>query len=407
MGRPLTTGLGLGCLLLAGTAQAQMAISARSGLINYVEGTVILDGAFVTMQPGSFPQMQNGSELRTGEGRVEVLLAPGVFMRLAEHSAVRLLSGEIMDTRVAFLGGSVIVETADMAKEQGLTFSMNGVLFGLLNKGVYRLDSGPPQISVYDGEAWVTVGGHAQILKRGRRLRLDGVAVAEKFDTKTGDDFFLWAWQRAEYLAAANASAIASAQANGFSGTNIWIWEPFYGVYTFLPASGFYNSFWGCRFYPPARPVGPGKPVHPRPPGHPGSGQMSWRNRPAEPSRAGAFGYRGGSGREDGHPVGSGGAGGSAFSGGAGRSGGNPSVGGRNGSGGGSAGGRGYAGGNSGGGRSGGGGGYSGGGRSGGGGGGYSGGGSSSGGGHSSGGGGGGSSSSSSGGGSAGSGRSR
>ncbi len=264
MGRFLPTGLGLACLLLAGIAPAilpaQVAISARSGLINYVEGTVFLDGAAVTMRPGSFPQMQNGSELRTTEGRAEVLLAPGVFMRLGENSAVRLLSGEIMDTRVEFLDGSVIVETADMAKEQALTFGMNGALLGLLNKGLYRLDGAPPQVSIYDGEAWVTVGGQPQILKRGRRLRLDGVAAAEKFDTKTGDDFFLWAWQRADYLAAANASAAASAQASGFSGTSIWIWEPLYDTYTFLPAAGFYNSFWGCRFHPPyvgARPTRP------------------------------------------------------------------------------------------------------------------------------------------------------
>ena len=404
MGRPFTTALGLGCLLLAGMAQAQVAISARSGLINYVEGTVFLDGATITMKPGSFPQMQNGSELRTVEGRAEVLLAPGVFMRLGENSAVRLLSGEIMDTRVEFLAGSVIVETADMAKEQGLTFSMNGALFGLLNKGLYRLDSEPPQISVYDGEAWVTIGGQAQIVKRGRRLRLDRVAVAEKFDTKTGDDFFLWASERAEYLAAANASAAASGQANGFFGTNIWIWEPLYDAYTYLPASGFYNSFWGCRFYPPyVGPRPPWKPVRPpngpihfkpRPPGHPGSGQISWRDRPAEPGHSGAFGFRSG-----GHSGGgSNSAGSSARSGGGGA---------RAGGSGRSGGGSGYSGG--------GGNGYSGGGHSGGGGGGYSGGAghSSGGGGGSASGGGGGhssggsSSSGSSSGGSAGSGRSR
>jgi hypothetical protein len=398
MGRPFRTALGLGCLLLAGIANAQVAISARSGLINYVEGTVILDGARVTPKPGSFPQMQNGSELWTEQGRAEVLLAPGVFMRLGENSAVRLLSGEIMDTRVEFLGGSVIVETSDMAKEQGLTFSMNGAMFGLLNRGLYRLDSGPAQISVYDGEAWVTVSGQAQILKRGRRLRLDRVAVAEKFDTKTGDDFFLWASERAGYLAAANASAAASAKANGFSGTNMWIWEPLYDTYTFLPASGFYNSFWGCRFYPPGVPVKtvrpPNGPIHfsPRPPGHPDSTgtRMSWRDRPAEPGHSGAVGYR--DGRGNSHPVSSGRATGSAVSGGSSRGGGNPGAAGR--------------------GRSGsGGGGYSGGGHSGGGGGGSSsaggGGGHSGGGGGGSPSGGGGGSSSSSGGGNAGSGRSR
>jgi hypothetical protein len=418
MGRFLATGY----LLLAGIAPAQVAISARSGLVNYIEGTVSLDGAAVTMKPGNFPQMQNGSELRTSEGRAEVLLAPGVFMRLGENSAVRLLSGEIMDTRVEFLAGSVIVETADMSKEQALTFNMTGALLGLLNKGLYRLDGAPPQVSVYDGEAWVTVGGQAQILKRGRRLRLDGVAVAEKFGTKTGDDFFLWAGQRADYLAAANASAAASAQASGFSGTSIWIWEPLYDTYTFLPASGFYNSFWGYRFYPPyvGTPVHPPNgPIHfnPRPPGHPGSGQMSWRDRPAEPGHAGAFGNSGSSKPAGGSAYIDGSSRGSAF-GGSGRSGvgGGSTVGGSGRSGVGGGGRGGASGGSAAGGHSSGGGGYSGGGgggaghSSGGGGGGYSGGG----GGHSGGGGsssssGGGSSSSggSNGGGNAGGGRSR
>ncbi|HXN49939.1 MAG TPA: hypothetical protein VN893_25025 [Bryobacteraceae bacterium] len=324
MGRFLGT-VSLGCLLLADIAPAQVAISARSGLINYIEGTVILDGARVTLRPGSFPQMQNGSELWTEQGRAEVLLAPGVFMRLGENSAVRLVSGEVMDTRVEFLGGSVIVETADMAKQQGLTLSMNGALFGLFNRGLYRLDSGPPQIRVYAGEARVTLRGQAQIVKRGRRLRLDRVAVAEKFNTKTGDDFFLWASQRAEYLAAANVSAAASAQASGFLGTSMWIWEPLYETYTFLPAYGFYNSFWGCRFYPPYLGAWPSQPFKPRPPGHPGSGQVAWRGRPAETghsTHASGSAFSGGSGRSgsSGYSGGGGGhsSGSSGYSGGGG-----------------------------------------------------------------------------------------
>jgi hypothetical protein len=315
------------------------------------------------MRPGIFPSMHMGSELRTLEGRAEVLLAPGVFLRLGENSAVRLLSDEIMDTRVDFLGGSAIIETADMAKEQALTLTMDGAIFGLLNRGLYRLDSNPPQISVYDGEACVTAGGRAQLLKRGRRLRLDGVAVAEKFDTRNGDDFFMWAWRRAEYLAAANASAAASAQASGFTGSSGWIWDSFYDTYTFLPASGFYNSFWGCRFYP-VYGGGGGRPPRfnphpPHPPGHPGG--------PGHPGRPPGFGFTGGNGHLDGSrgshsssgpnrggpgggssPVhGGSGHSGGGYSGGGGHSGGGSNGGGYSGGGGGHSGGGGGGGGSS------------------------------------------------------------
>jgi hypothetical protein len=240
---------------------------------------------------------------------------------------------------------------------------MDGAIFGLLNRGLYRLDSNPPQISVYDGEAWVTAGGRAQLLKRGRRLRLDGVAVAEKFDTRNGDDFFMWAWRRAEYLAAANASAAASAQASGFTGSSGWIWDSFYDTYTFLPASGFYNSFWGCRFYP-VYGGGGGRPPRfnphpPHPPGHPGG--------PGHPGRPPGFGFTGGNGHLDGSrgshsssgpnrggpgggssPVhGGSGHSGGGYSGGGGHSGGGSNGGGYSGGGGGHSGGGGGGGGSS------------------------------------------------------------
>ncbi|HEY1207390.1 MAG: hypothetical protein ABSH46_15980 [Bryobacteraceae bacterium] len=305
MRRFIAAGVGLVCLALAGIASAQVAISAKSGMVNYVEGEVLLDGAAVIIRSDGFPQMQKGSELRTEAGRAEVLLSPGVFMRLGENSAVRLVSDDIMDTRVEFLAGSVIVETADMAKNQALTFTRNGAVFGLLNKGLYRLDGEPPEISVYSGEASVTVGGQSQILKSGRKLRLDEVAVAEKFDTKTGDALLWWARRRDEYLATANVSAAMVPQ-SGYGSTSSWMWNPFFGTYTYLPMSGLYNSFWGYPFYAPyccygpTTPGGiPSKPGQgpirpPKPPGHPPSppgGRIAWSGRSLGPSRSAGSGY--------------------------------------------------------------------------------------------------------------------
>jgi hypothetical protein len=244
--------IGFGSLILTGVSSAQNAISAKAGMVNYVEGTVLLDGQPVKVKIDDFPHVRNGSELRTGEGRAEVLLGPGVFMRLGENSTVRMVSDDIMNSRLEFLGGSVIVESAELEKDESIGFTYQGASIDLLKKGLYRLDGKPAQLSVYDGEARVMNDGQAQVVKRSHLLRLDGVAVAEKFDAKTaGDSTFRWARRRAEYLAVANVSAARSAEQYGFWGSNNWIWNPFFGTFTYLPMGGMYDSFWGYRFWSP------------------------------------------------------------------------------------------------------------------------------------------------------------
>ena len=61
-------------------ASAQSVISAHSGLIHFSEGSVFLDDQRVEQKTGKFGQMNNGSELRTQEGRAEVLLTPGTVL---------------------------------------------------------------------------------------------------------------------------------------------------------------------------------------------------------------------------------------------------------------------------------------------------------------------------------------
>lgn len=244
-------GIGFGGLILAGVASAQNAISAKSGMVNYVEGTVLLDGQPVKVKIDNFPQVRNGSELRTEEGRAEVLLGPGVFMRLGENSAVRMVSDDVTSSRLEFLAGSVVVESAELEKNESVTFAYKGQSIDLLKKGVYRFDSEPPRVSVYDGEARVINDGQAQIVKRSRVLPLEGVAVAEKLDENAGDSLFRWARRRAEYLAVANVSAAREAEQYGSWGSNNWIWNPYFGTFTYLPMGGMYDSYWGYRFWSP------------------------------------------------------------------------------------------------------------------------------------------------------------
>ena len=66
--------------LAVSTAAAQSIISARSGAIHYVEGTALMDGETIEMEPSKFPQMEVGSTIETELGRAEILLTPGVIL---------------------------------------------------------------------------------------------------------------------------------------------------------------------------------------------------------------------------------------------------------------------------------------------------------------------------------------
>src|ERR1700722_11065645 len=84
---------------------AQPVVSARAGLIQYTDGVGFLDSAVLRPTPGRFDQMKEGSELRTLTGRAEVILTPGVFLRMGEDSAIRMVANDLADARVRFVSG--------------------------------------------------------------------------------------------------------------------------------------------------------------------------------------------------------------------------------------------------------------------------------------------------------------
>src|SRR6202522_691711 len=55
---------------------------AGPGTINYVEAGATLAGELLTPESVGNATLETGQELTTGEGRVEMLLTPGVFLRL-------------------------------------------------------------------------------------------------------------------------------------------------------------------------------------------------------------------------------------------------------------------------------------------------------------------------------------
>jgi hypothetical protein len=248
-------------LALSGAASvwAQSAISAHSGMIHYVEGSVSLEGQTVEPKFGEFPEVKNGQTLATGEGRVEVLLTPGVFLRLAEDSSFKMISNRLADTALEVVSGSALIEVDELLKDNSILVKVKGSNIELDKHGLYRFDAeaDSARLRVYDGEARVTSGEQTVTAHKGRQVDLNGVLVAANFDPKTSDPFYRWASRRSSYIATANVSS-ARAVGNSYTGLTSsgyglgsWAWNPWYGMFTYLPGTGYgYNPF-GWAFYSP------------------------------------------------------------------------------------------------------------------------------------------------------------
>jgi len=242
-------------LTLACTAVclAQDVISARSGLIHYTEGTVLLEGKQVTRKAAEFPSMKAGQELRTKQGRVEVLLTPSVILRMAENSSFRLGKNDLMDTKLEMLTGSAILEVGEVQKGQSLTMALASSSIDFDKKGLFRLDAEPARIRVYDGSAMVASGKDNLTLKEGKQATLgSAMVVPTKFDKEDRDTFYRWAQRRSGYLAVANIAAAKRAHDGSMSFTSgSWIYNPIFGMFTYLPMSGIYRNPFGFSYYSP------------------------------------------------------------------------------------------------------------------------------------------------------------
>jgi hypothetical protein len=256
-------------MLLAGAsaAWAQQVISAHSGVIHFVEGTVTLDGQPVQPKFAEFPDVKNGQTLAAEDGRAEVLLTPGVILRIAENSSFQMVSNSRSDTRLSILTGSAIVEVGELLASNAITVLYNDAHIELVKKGLYRIDSDPGKLRVYDGEARVTAGNQTLLARKGREVLLGAVLDMNGFDVKDTDAFLRWASRRSESLAQANISSARSASSLGYAGSSYgsgygygsgmmgmgnWAYNPWYGMFTYMPyGNNMYYSPFGYPFYSP------------------------------------------------------------------------------------------------------------------------------------------------------------
>jgi hypothetical protein len=248
----------LGVAAVAGAASfvasAQSVISAKSGLIHYAEGRVYLGNQLVESKFGEFPDIKENAQVRTEEGRVEILLTPGVFLRMGENSAIRMVTNRLIDTRLEFLSGTALVEAAELLKDNAVTIVYQDYAVQIQKTGIYRFDSEPAALRVYDGTALVQLNGKTEEVKEGHMLAMDGDLKLAKFDKNKDDldELYRWAHRRSEYISMANVSAAKTVADSGMHwGNSSWYWNPYFNMYTFIPMNGSYYSPFGYAFFSP------------------------------------------------------------------------------------------------------------------------------------------------------------
>jgi hypothetical protein len=227
------------------------AIPAHPGMLNYVEGQASIGGQQVTSKQVGTAEVAQGQVLETGTGKAEILLTPGVFLRLGENSAVRVDSAGLTKTSLELLQGKALVEATDLKEQNNIRIADHGTVTTLKKNGLYQFDANQGEVAVYDGKVQVRENDRTVDLKKGKETSTSALHV-EKFDRNQTDDLYNWSNLRSQYLSQASAASARTylVGGSGWSGGG-WYWNPYFTSYSYLPGDGFLYSPFGYGFYSP------------------------------------------------------------------------------------------------------------------------------------------------------------
>lgn len=266
-------------LVLPLTSPAQnrekFVISARAGGVNAVTGRASMRHGNTEWQQLTIKEdLEAGDVVKTGlDGRVEMLLNPGSYMRIGENSEFELADNSLENLEVRLIRGTAIVEVTGADDEElfiGITTPHTRM--SIVRRGLYRVNVVPgdtTELIVRKGRVMLE-GSHTKV-KGGNKVVFSStsfsVAKLQKAD-KDRDSLEMWSKDRAQTLAKANSkitarmmNTFASSLNSGWSlggfgrRSGFWLFNAEVGCYTLIPLGygwtspygGFYSrSFFGA-----------------------------------------------------------------------------------------------------------------------------------------------------------------
>src|SRR5581483_9294944 len=154
------------------------------GTVNAVEGDVSIDAVRVVV--ASLASVRPGQSIVTGEGKAELLLTPGVFLRVGRSSVVRLEPSAANRVQISLAKGECMVEAVEILQPGAIVVEEKGSVASIQQPGLYGFNAERGTVTVYDGSAKVNRRGKHVSVKKGesanvRRLRI----AANQSDTAT------------------------------------------------------------------------------------------------------------------------------------------------------------------------------------------------------------------------------
>jgi len=241
-------------------------ISARAGGVNAVTGRASMRHGNTEWQQLTIKEdLEAGDVVKTGlDGRVEMLLNPGSYLRMGENSELELSDNSLENLEVRLIRGTAIVEVTGADDEElfiGITTPHTKM--SIVRRGLYRvnvLSGDTTELIVRKGRVMLE-GSHTKVKGGNKVVFTSGTFSVAKLQSadKDRDTLENWSKERAQTLAKANSkisgrmmSAFASSLSNDwyFSGLGrrsaFWLFNADVGCYTLLPFGfGWYSPYGG------------------------------------------------------------------------------------------------------------------------------------------------------------------
>ncbi|HBB88079.1 MAG TPA: hypothetical protein DC047_10725 [Blastocatellia bacterium] len=244
-------------------------ISAHAGGVNAVTGRAALraHGSGDWQQLTSKEDLETGDVVSTGlDGRVEMLLNPGSYLRIGENSEIELTDNSLENLDIRLVRGTAIVEvTGADDTEMLINITTPHTRMAIVRRGLYR-------VNVVPGDATELIVRKGRVMLERSHTKVKGgdkvvfndhtflVAKLKKSDKKR-DDLEAWSKSRAETLARVNsrlsgrdvltlmASYRSSFWTSNFGGRNgFWLYDSGGSCYTFFPFAYGWGSPYGTSY---------------------------------------------------------------------------------------------------------------------------------------------------------------